>query len=244
MSAFDGKIEELELDTWGTKGYLTMEQSEALIQFMSTAKESDLSVAKFATEPLENVSLRFLRARQFSVANALELLKKCVERKTTGQAKHFATLTPDEVVKCDMEMLKKFYPHSHLGYDKLNRPILFEQSGQINPTAITSMTTFGALVDYHFHTMEKDLSDVFERATADGKPAVYSTCAILDLEGLSMVHCTGSSFEHMKSLVALDNVCYPETLGKMLVINAPWLAGMSLNGCFLCFCVSLMAFIT
>jgi hypothetical protein len=26
-------------------------------------------------------------------------------------------------------------------------------------------------------------------------------------------------------MVALDNACYPEVLGKMLVINAPWLAG-------------------
>lgn len=226
MSAYTDKSEVLEIDTWGTKGYLLMEQAEALMEFMSVAKEGDLALAKFDTESTENVSLRFLRARQFSVPDALELLKKCLEKKSTGQAKHYAKQDPKDVVKCDPEALKKFYPHSHLGYDKLNRPILYEQSGQINPAAITSMTTYGALINYHFLTMEKDLNAMFEVAGTDGKTAVFSTCAVLDLEGLSMVHCTGSAFEHMKSLVALDNVCYPETLGKMLVINSPWLAGI------------------
>jgi hypothetical protein len=47
------------------------------------------------------------------------------------------------------------------------------------------------------------------------------------LEGLGLVHCSGSTLDHVKAMVALDNTCYPETLGKMLVINAPWLAGMS-----------------
>jgi len=225
MSAYIEKSEELEVDTWGTKGYLLMEQAEALMEFMSVAKESDLALAKFDTESTESVSLRFLRARQFSVPDALELLRKCLEKKSTGKAKHFAKQPVADVVKCDVEALRKFYPHSILGYDKLNRPILYEQSGQINPAAITSMTTYSALINYHFLTMEKELSNMFEAAGADGKTPVFSTCAVLDLEGLSMVHCTGSAFEHCKALVALDNVCYPETLGKMFVINSPWLAG-------------------
>lgn len=220
------KGEEINLDTWGTKPYLVMEQHEALVEFITAAKESDLNLAKFSTEPIESVSLRFLRARQFSVPDALELLKKCVERKIAGKARHFAQLSPDECVKCDIEALKKFYPHSQLGYDKFNRPILYEQSGRVNPSAITTMSSFSSLIDYHWMTMDKNLDEMFQAAATNGKgPVVFSTCAVLDLEGLGVVHCTGAALDQVKALVALDNVCYPETLGKMFVINSPWLAG-------------------
>lgn len=221
-----------KIDTWGTKGYLVAEQHEALIEFLETVKTDDLTIAKFTAESLENAALRFLRARQFSVPDAAALLTKCVERKVSGRAQHFATVSADECVQCDIEALNKFYPHSILGYDKFNRPILFEQSGKINPAAITTMTTYSSLVDYHWHTMEKNLNEMFDAAARDSAQsgggsggAVISTCAVLDLEGLGLVHCTGAALEHMKALIALDNVCYPETLGKMLVINAPWLAG-------------------
>jgi hypothetical protein len=30
--------------------------------------------------------------------------------------------------------------------------------------------------------------------------------------------------DHIKHLIALDNICYPELLGKMFIINAPWVA--------------------
>lgn len=67
---------------------------------------------------------------------------------------------------------------------------------------------------------------MFEKAPRkDGEPPIISTCVILDVSGLSMHHCTGVVLEHVKAMVALDNVCYPEILGKMLVVNTPWLAG-------------------
>jgi hypothetical protein len=218
---------EATLDTWGTKGYLVMEQNEALIEFLDKVNKADVDLAKFKVESLENAALRFLRARQFSVPNALELLAKCVEKKNSARAHHFATLSEDECMHCDAEALCKFYPHSFLGFDKFNRPIMYEQSGKISPAAVTSMTTYSNLVNYHWMTMEVKLNEMFEEAAQKAGPegAPISTCAILDLEGLGVVHCTGSALDHVKSLVALDNVCYPETLGKMFLINAPWLAG-------------------
>eukprot|EP01032_Pedospumella_encystans_P009300 gene9300-10960_t len=224
MSALNNNNEELEQDTWGRNDHLTKEQAEALAKFTSVAKEGDLNLAKYHGESLENVCLRFLRARQFRWSPALELLKKCVKKKTAGQAMHVATMEPSDVLNCDIDVFKKFYPHTHLGYDKLNRPILYGQYGKVSPAAVASLTTPEALVKYHLRTIERDLNDMFEQAVAEGKPVTFSTCAIVDLEGLGMEHCTGPAFEQMESTVALDNVCYPETLGKMFAVNAPWLA--------------------
>jgi hypothetical protein len=94
---------EATMDTWGTKGYLVMEQNEALIEFLDKVNKADLDLAKFKVESLENAALRFLRARQFSVPNALELLAKCVEKKNSARAHHFATLSEDECMHCDAE---------------------------------------------------------------------------------------------------------------------------------------------
>ncbi|RYG63128.1 hypothetical protein EON64_16545 [archaeon] len=53
-----------------------------------------------------------------------------------------------------------------------------------------------------------------------------STCAILDMQHMNSHHLSSKVLELVQGLIAIDNVCYPELLGKMFVVNAPWLAGM------------------
>jgi len=145
----------------------------------------------------------------------------------------------------------KYTPYRHnefllfllqVGYDVFNRPILFEHSGAVDGHAIHQMTTTEKLIHYHWWSMETNLNDMFEKAPRkEGEPPIISTCVILDLSGLNMHHCTGVVLEHVKAMVALDNVCYPEILGKMLVVNAPWLAGKLMYHtllvcCFMCYC--------
>ncbi len=112
------------------------------------------------------------------------------------------------------------------------------------------MTNRANLVKYHWMTMEKVLDDAFTEAKkridsgaikpeGDNVHQNISTCVVLgihlllthsltyslahlDMAGFGMLHCSSKMLEHVKSLVSMDNVCYPETLGKMFVINAPW----------------------
>jgi hypothetical protein len=119
----------IQVDTWGTKGNLTEAQQTAFNSFTQRARADYLGIAKFKVETIESVSLRFLRARNFNVDLAITLLGECVKRKTDGQANVYANLSPDECGHCDIEALKKWYPHAQFGYDIFNRPILFEHSG-------------------------------------------------------------------------------------------------------------------
>ena len=215
------------LDLWGQLGNLTDSQTSALQEFLALVPDADITMSKFHVESKENASLRFLRARNFDVHKAATLLSECVHKKTELQAAKFASLTPDECANCNVEAMKNWYPHAMKGFDKFNRPILFERNGFTNPTAIHQMTTKDGLIAYHWWTMENALNRMFEAAqarVADGNPPI-STCVILDFHGLSMHHCSSKMLEHVKTLVGIDNCCYPELLGKMLVINAPWLAG-------------------
>ncbi len=51
-----------------------------------------------------------------------------------------------------------------------------------------------------------------------------NTIAVMDMTDFGVEQCTKMCLDQVKLFISTDNVCYPETLGKMLVINAPWLA--------------------
>jgi hypothetical protein len=227
------------MDLWGQAGHLTAEQQKALEVFKSAASEDKLNVAKFSAETVDQVALRFLRARQFDISKAHDLLHECWATKRDKKAAEFANAPVDDTLKCEMTVLRKFYPHNQRGYDKFNRPLLFDNSGTINMSGIAHLTTQEGLVGYHFWTMEKCLDELFtagqERAKraavaandgavegSDGAGNCISTCVILDLQGCSLATVANSAaMNHMKMLIALDNVVYPEMLGKMFVVNAP-----------------------
>jgi hypothetical protein len=146
-----------------------------------------------------------------------------------------ALLDGDANAQCDVEALKNFYPHTMYGYDRLGRPVLYEHTGGMNPNAIMQMTTKRFMINYHWWTMEKVLDDKFNEAlqikmekegiTDPSKARLdnFGTCAVLDMKGFGMIHVCQKMMDQCKTLVGIDNICYPEMLGKMFVINAPWL---------------------
>lgn len=211
------------LDTWGQEGHLTSEQTKSLQSFLEKTGNEALTAAKFTVESLESVSLRFLRARSFDVIKAQELLQACVERKRIENSERWKHSSPEECTNCPLEALYSYYPHTQLGYDKFGRPLLFEHSGRINPEALTQLTTLPNLVKYHWYSMENVLDRMFQSAATKGYSRT-ATCAILDLEGLGMAHCSSKMLDHVKALISIDNMCYPELLGKMFIVNSPWLA--------------------
>ncbi len=236
------------IDNWGQLNNLTDVQKECLVKFKQSASPLDIELAKFSVESVDNASLRFLRARNFDVSKALILLGECCQRKKEANAMQYTSLAPDDCAKCNVTALKNYYPHNTLGYDKFNRPILFEHSGGINPAAIAQMTTKANLINYHWWTMEHTLNRMFEGAVErvgnDPSAVPISTCVVLDFTGLNLSHCSSKMMEHVKLLVQIDNCCYPELLGKMLVINAPWLAGKKFLKSVACLLLIFSLFVT
>jgi len=77
--------------------------------------------------------------------------------------------------------------------------------------------------------MEQTLDGMFSDAATRGSRSIVSTVAVLDLKGLNSSHVSSRILDHIKGMISIDNCCYPETLGKMFVINAPWLAGTAVS---------------
>lgn len=223
---------------WGQLGYLTEQQNKILNDFINTTPIDHITMAKYTVETIEQVSLRFLRARQFDLQKAMDLIAECYKRKVDGRAKEYASMKPEDAAACDVAAFKNFYPHTQRGYDKQNRILLFERNGRTDVNPVFLMMTKETLLGYHWWTMEYTLDQMFIEASKrfggvneDGTPKLtnISTCAILDFTDLGLSHCSSRMMELVKMFVSLDNVCYPEMLGKMLVINAPWLAVQTWN---------------
>ena len=233
-------------DNWGQLGHLSEQQKEALEKFNNSVNATELEIAKFSVESFDQAATRFLRARQFDVQKAHDLLHTCYETLKERKASSFANMDPEEILGCEASVLKKFYPHHQAGYDKYNRPLLYDNSGNVNMHAVQHVVSQEQLIGYHFWTMERMLDDVFKAgvqrkqaqqtsnstapATSDSNEQIpstddlnmISTCCILDLNGISIGTITQSHLiNHMKLLIQIDNVCYPEMLGKFFIVNAP-----------------------
>ena len=112
----------------------------ALILFI-VGKLEHLEMAKFSVESIEQVALRFLRARQFDNAKSAVLLEDCINLMIEGKAAECAAASPNTNAQCDVDIMKNWYPHTCYGFDKLARPILWEHSGGTNPNVPTRFFT-------------------------------------------------------------------------------------------------------
>ena len=128
-------------ENWGQFGYLTEAQISILNQFIEEVPPEHITYAKFTVETLEQLSLRFLRARKFDLIKAKELINDCYKRKLDDKAKIYAEMKPDNCAKCDVAALKTFYPHTQRGYDRFRRPLLFERNGRTDVNATHLLTT-------------------------------------------------------------------------------------------------------
>lgn len=115
--------------TWGQLGYLTPEEDQILTKFRTEVHPLYVDAAKYTCENFDQCCLRFLRARRFDTGKALILLTECNEKLIEMNAGFWAKQPPDYCADCDIAALKNFYPHAQQGFDKINRPILFEHCG-------------------------------------------------------------------------------------------------------------------
>lgn len=225
----------IPFDSWGQIGHLTPSQQEVLDNFLKAVPEEHLEMNRFRSETKEGCSLRFLRARQFNLEKALALIKESFDMRTEKKSKHYANLSPDECLDCDYATLLKYYPHEMWGEDIFNRPILYEKVGTVNVPAMLQLSNMDKLLAYHWYHMEKVMNDRFDainqrlKQTDSAAQCPISTCVILDLSGLTLAQCSGAVLDYMKIMIAIDNVCFPELLGKMIIINAPWIATTTFN---------------
>ncbi|KAL4873381.1 hypothetical protein BDV12DRAFT_77499 [Aspergillus spectabilis] len=196
----------------GHSGHTTPEQDAKIEQL-----RSELETEGY-TERLDTLTLlRFLRARKFDVAASKAMFiaseKWRKEFGTDELARNFEYVEKPEVFK--------YYPQYYHKTDKDGRPVYIEKLGKIDLTALGKITTD--------ERMLKNLVTEYERFADDRLPAcsrkagklIETSCTIFDLKGVGLMSAS-SVYGYLSRASAVSQDYYPERLGKLYLINAPW----------------------
>ena len=90
----------------------------------------------------------------------------------------------------------------------------------MNPELLLKYVTVDDMVTTHLWGQEYSFARAEEKSKELGRN-IDQFVNIVDLQGLTMSH--RSCLKYMRTIAALDQQYYPESLGKTLIINAPWI---------------------
>ncbi|RDB15619.1 Sec14 cytosolic factor [Hypsizygus marmoreus] len=198
----------------GRLGNLTVTQQHALEKFKKELIEAGIFVEERMGDTL---LLRFLRARRFDVAKAIEMMIAAEQwRKEFGVDDLLNSFDFKEKLEVD-----KYYPQYYHKMDKDGRPLYIERLGLLDIKALYAVTTQERQLQRLVSEYEKFLAYRLPACSkAIGHP-VETSCTILDLQNVSL-----SNFYRVKDYVfqaaTVGQDRYPETMGKFYIINAPW----------------------
>ncbi|KAE8392194.1 CRAL-TRIO domain-containing protein [Aspergillus alliaceus] len=196
----------------GHAGHLTEQQIAKVHQLRMMLE------AEGYTDRLDTLTmLRFLRARKFDVNLAKQMFIDCEKwRKETKL---------DEVVPIwdypEKPQVAKYYRQFYHKTDKDGRPLYVETLGGIDLTAMYKITTS--------ERMLTNLAVEYERVADPRLPAcsrkagslVETCCTIMDLKGVTLTKVP-SVYSYVRQVSVVSQNYYPERLGKLYMINAPW----------------------
>ncbi|KAH8091058.1 CRAL-TRIO domain-containing protein [Cristinia sonorae] len=198
----------------GRLGNLTPEQERTLEKL----REELQTEGYFVAERMGDATLlRYLRARKFDLEKAKAMILASEQwRKDFGVDDILRTFDFKEAAEVD-----KYYPQYYHKVDKDGRPIYVERLGLLDVKALYAVTTKERQLQRLVFEYEKFLSERLPACSkAIGHP-VETCCSILDLKGISILDFWRVK-DYMSEAAEIYQNHYPECMGRMFVINAPW----------------------
>ncbi|RKF62850.1 Sec14 cytosolic factor [Erysiphe neolycopersici] len=196
----------------GHPGHTTPEQDAKVHQLRRRLVQSGY------TERVDTLTLlRFLRARKFDVAQAEKMF---IETETWRKEIDLDNLTRNFVYS-EKEKVFQYYPKYYHKTDKDGRPLYIEQLGNIDLTAMYKITTPERMLNNLAVEYEK-MSDPRLPACSRKSGVLQETCCtIMDMKGVGVTKIS-SVYSYVKQASTISQNYYPERLGRLYIINAPW----------------------
>jgi phosphatidylinositol/phosphatidylcholine transfer protein len=146
---------------------------------------------------------------KFRFDNNLPELRKKAEKIQQTEFPHY-----DRLIKC--------YPHNiHHKTDKKGQPLSLERIGHTDPAALTKLLTLEQLLEYQFYHLENKAALVARLSRERG--VVMRVSKVLDLSGLGIRALHRQGLSYLQTCIRMGQDNYPEMLGNLYIINAPWL---------------------
>lgn len=163
----------------------------------------------------QSALIRFLRARDYDITKAEPMLREALKwRAEVGADGVLQTEIPQ------LDLMKKLVTGSFHKQDKCGRPLYIERTGMIDIPRLVNLISQKNRLAGHIFGQEYKLHMIREQGKLLGRTAT-SFCVIMDLKGLSLFHKQG--VDTFKETSEIDKNRYPEILGQLFVVNAPWI---------------------
>ena len=201
---------------------LTVAQAGALKAVQQWMQDNHLDINALVCQALHPnlVLLRYLRANKFDIENAIAHMKRNIVWRREQGVDQLVQQRPDEILGCPLRDYMNYLPHWHCGYDKTGRPVIYKQYGFYENDLLRDCCDLSGVTRYHIWEQEMTARLCYMQSRRTGH-IVETSFAIMDLEGMQLRQVTSEFLSIVKAFASIDQAQYPETLGRLLIINAP-----------------------
>ena len=176
------------------------------------AEETRYSAERHSDYHLE----QFLRARGGNVQKALEMFTACQVWRERERVEEIGAAFVFE----EREMVSKLWPRIFHGIDKQGRPVLYNLHNRLDANKLFAITTEERLIKSFIREQEKLTRYRFPAASAAAGKRIDQVVLVLDCAGYPYFQ-----FHRIAGIVQtitrISSDYYPESLGKIIIINAP-----------------------
>lgn len=191
----------------GFVGDLSEKQSAALEKFRENVKDI------LQPQHDDYYLLRWLRARNFDLKKSEDMLRK---NNAWRKAENIDNIMERNIA----DVIMKYYPGGHCGFDKDGCPIWLDPIGNIDPKGLLRSAKKNDLIYKEILNAEYVQGVLREQTKKLGKK-VDQIIIIYDLENFGMRHLWKPGMDAVIKYLELFEDNYPETLKTCFVINAP-----------------------
>ena len=180
------------------------------------------TIFSFGIEEGEVYALcRWLRACKFVFLEVMKMIEEATKVQAAAKAAKFYP-NPIEALGVDSAIYQAQYPQVYSGFAKNGSPVFFSKTGVLNINAVECITTVQNIVNYHWYVQLHDYAKRL-RAHKEADPNFnkFECFVIMDLVNLTVGQLNSRSMTIIKEQSVIDSLCFPETMNKMFIINAP-----------------------
>lgn len=192
-------------------GTLEPMQESKLLLLYDKIKES---LGGTQQAPSYTTLLRFLRARDFNVEKALQMLQESLKWREENDIDQMLNEYKAPPV------IAKYFLGAWHQTDKQNCPIYILRLGQMDVKGLLKSIGEEMLLKHALHICEEGLQLIDQATNKTGK-AVTNWSLLCDLEGLSMRHLWRPGVKALLKIIETVEKNYPETLGRVFIVRAP-----------------------
>ena len=129
---------------------------------------------------------------------------------------------PTSALGCPPELYLHQYPQLYSGFSKIGCPVFYSKPGQLDIDGLECLTSLKGILKYHWHVMQHDYQKrllQFKKENPNFKR--FECVSVLDLKHLTVSKISSRSLDITKEQATIDSLCFPETMNKMIIVNAP-----------------------